>query len=75
MYHGDSVWQLLFVIGIVFTNAKKILFQSCAGKTYKGVQLVFHHSAFKFSLLYILCVVLRLNKPKQYIYIDDYDFE
>lgn len=51
MYHGDSVWQLLFVIGIVFTNAKKILFQSCAGKTYKGVQLVFHHSAFKFSLL------------------------
>lgn len=35
MYHGDSVWQLLFVIGIVFTNAKKILFQSCAGKTYK----------------------------------------
>lgn len=47
MYHGDSVWQLLFVIGIVFTNAKKFFFSHAREKRTKWVQLVFHHSAFK----------------------------
>lgn len=38
MYHGDSVWQLLFVIGIVFTNAKKKKKNSFSAMRGKNVQ-------------------------------------
>lgn len=74
MYHGDSVWQLLFVIGIVFTNAKKFFFSHAREKRTRGGATGIPSFSFQIQfVIYSLCC--SQAQQAQAIYIDDYDFE